>query len=214
MQRISSYFFLTAITRDEEGQQAEDQMPRTSKRQKQPEEEHTNLALRVERCDVSVEAAVNYNVYAPQSAWNSDDDDPLYRFTTRLTVAGISTYPEERAGDTYEVTIYGDNLGSGDIRATLKDVQERNELGSPRYRQYRGRQIPIYKPTPGMGLIDKIRGEARWTVWLRVSPRFASDALALMSDGRSLFLAIHERKKDRARWIQSVSLQTTDPTNE
>jgi hypothetical protein len=42
-------------------------MPRKSKRQKRPEEEHTHLAIRVERCEASVEAAVNYNVYTPQS---------------------------------------------------------------------------------------------------------------------------------------------------
>jgi hypothetical protein len=189
-------------------------MPRKTKRRKQTEEEHTHLAIRVERCEASVEAAVNYNVYSPQSAWNSDDDEPLHRFTTRLTVAGKSTSPDERAGDTYEVTIYGDNLGSGDVRATLRDVQARDEHGSPKYRQYHGRQIPIYNPPPGMGLIDKIRGEPRWTAWLRVSPRFTSDALALLSNGRSLFLAIHERKKDRARWVQSVSVQTSDPAEE
>ncbi|RUX42924.1 hypothetical protein EOA33_30635 [Mesorhizobium sp. M4A.F.Ca.ET.050.02.1.1] len=189
-------------------------MPRKMKRRKQTVEEHTHLGIRVEHYEASVEAAVNYNVYSPQSAWNSDDDDPLYRFTTRLIVAGISTYPEERAGDRYEVTIYGDNLGSGDVRATLKDVQERDEYGSPKYRSYRGRQIPIYNPPSGMGLIDKIRGEPRWTAWLRVSPRFTSDALALFGNGRSLFLAIHERKRDRARWVQSVSLQTTDPAEE
>lgn len=121
-------------------------MPRKIKRRKQTEEEHTHLGIRVDHYEASVEAAVNYNVYSPQSAWNSDDDDPLYRFTTRLIVAGISTYPEERAGDLYEVTIYGDNLGSGDVRATLKDVQERDEYGSAKYRSYRGRQIPIYNP--------------------------------------------------------------------
>lgn len=187
-------------------------MPRRTKHP--PEEEHTHLAIKVERWETSVEGAVNYNVYAPQSAWNSDDDDPLYRFTTRLTVAGISTCPEERAGDTYEVTIYGDNLGSGDIRATIKDVQERDEYGSPKYRQYRGRQIPIYRPPPGMGLLDKNRGEPCWTAWLRVSPRFMSDALALLSNGRALFLAIHESRTNRTRWVQSVSLKTTDPADE
>lgn len=189
-------------------------MPRRTKRQKQPEEEHTHLAIRVERCEASVEAAINYNVYTPQTAWHSDDDDPLYRFTTRLTVAGISTYPEERAGDTYEVTIYGDNLRSGDIHATLRDVQERDEHGSPEYRQYRGRQIPIYNPPLGMGLIDKIRGEPRWTAWLRVSPDYTSNALTMLGNGRSLFLAIHERKRGHARWVQSVSLQTTNPAEE
>ncbi|WP_027037099.1 hypothetical protein [Mesorhizobium ciceri] len=136
------------------------------------------------------------------------------KLPTRLTVAGIATYPEERAGETYEVTIYGDNLGSGDIRATVKDVQERDDRCAPKYLQYRGRQIPIYKPPPGMGLIDKIHGERRWTAWLRVSPRFTSDALALLGNGRALFLAIHERKTNRTRWVQSASLQTTDPAEE
>ncbi|MEI9410493.1 hypothetical protein [Mesorhizobium salmacidum] len=161
-----------------------DPMPRKTKRQKQPDEEHTHLAIRVERYEASVEAAINYNVYTPQTAWSSDDDDPLYRFISRLTVAGLSTYPEERAGDTYEITVYGDNLGSGDIRATLKDVQERDQHGSVKYRQYRGTQIPIYNPPPGIGLIDKIRGEPRWTAWLRVSPHYTSDALALLRNGR------------------------------
>lgn len=189
-------------------------MPRKTKSPKQPEDQHTHLAIRVERYDTSVEAAINYNAYTPQSAWQSDDDDPLYRFTTRLTVAGISTYPEDRAGDTYEITIYSDNLSSGGIRATLKDVQERDDHGSPKYRQYRGRQIPIYKPPPGMGLIDKIRGDRRWTAWLRASPRFTSDALSLLGNERSLFLAIHERKTNRTRWVQSASLQTTNPAEE
>ncbi|MGX5842694.1 hypothetical protein ACWGTI_18415 [Mesorhizobium sp. ArgA1] len=189
-------------------------MARRTKRPKKPGEEYTQLAIRVERCDASVEAAVNYNVYAPETAWNSDDDDPLYRCVSRLTIAGVSSYPEERAGETYEVTIYGDNLGSGDIRATLKDVQERDKHGSPKYRHYRGRQIPIYNPPPGIGLIDKIRGEPRWTAWLRVSPHYTSDALALLRNGRQLFLAIHEFKKGRKRWVRSVSLQTTDPAEE
>ncbi|TJW88257.1 MAG: hypothetical protein E5V92_06150 [Mesorhizobium sp.] len=189
-------------------------MPRRTKRQKTVEEEHTHLAIRVERWDASVEAAINYNVYVPESAWNSDADDPLYRFTEQLTVGGKSIYPEERAGDTYEVTIYSNNLYSGDIRATLKDVQARDERGSPKYRQYRGRQIPIYIPPPGMGLIDKVRGEPRWTVWLRVSPRFTTEALALLRDERSLFLAVHELKKGRRRWVQNLSLQTTDPAEQ
>ncbi|RUW26565.1 hypothetical protein EN858_22130 [Mesorhizobium sp. M4B.F.Ca.ET.215.01.1.1] len=189
-------------------------MLRKRKCQKRPEDDHTYLVIRVERYEASVEGAVNYNVYSPQSAWDSDDDAPLYRFTTRLTVAGISIYPEERAGDTYEITVSGDNLGSGDIGATLKDAQERDKYGAPKYRQYRGRQIPIYTPPPGMGLIAKIRGERCWTVWLRVSPYFASDALALLRNGRSLFLAIHERKTNRSRWVQSVSVQTTNPAEE
>jgi hypothetical protein len=43
-------------------------------------------------------------------------------------------------------------------------------------------------------LVEKERGELRWTACLRASPLFASDALAFVNSGRSLFLAIDERR--------------------
>ncbi|TIN77516.1 hypothetical protein [Mesorhizobium sp.] len=166
----------------------------------------------MEQCEASVEACINHDVYAPQYAWDLDDDDPLHQFRTQLTVTGVATHPEERAGDGYELTIYSDN--SRRLGETVKDAQARDEHGSPQHRSYRGRQIPIYNPPAGMGLIEKIRGEPRWTAWLHVSPRFVSDALALLSNERSLFLAIHERKSGRVRWVQGLGLKTTDPSEE
>jgi hypothetical protein len=141
-------------------------MSRRRKRQRKAEEQHTHLAIRVQSYEVRVVASVNHNVYAPQYAWDLDDDDPLYQFTAQLTISGISTYPEERAGDAYELTIYGADAPSRRLNLTLKDVQARNEHGSPQYREYRGKQIPIYNPPKGLGLLDKIRGEPRWTAWL------------------------------------------------
>ncbi|MER8687981.1 hypothetical protein [Mesorhizobium sp. M1136] len=187
-------------------------MPRKSKHP--PEEEYTHLAIKVAHCEASVETRIEPEIYHPQYAWDLDDDTPLYRITTRLTLAGVATYPEGRAGEAYELTIYGSHSDSRRIKATVKDVQARDERGSRKFRSYRGRQIPIYNPPSGMGLIEKIRGELRWTAWLRVSPLFASDALALVNSGQSLFLAIDERRAKRARWIQGVSLQTTDPADE
>lgn len=187
-------------------------MPR--KRKHQPEEEHTHLAIKVEHCEASVETRIEPGVYQPQYAWDLDDDAPLHRNTIHLTLVGVATYPEGRAGEAYELTIYGSNSGSRRSEKTIKDLQARDEHGSLKFRSYRGRQIPIYNHPSGMGLIDKVRGEPRFTAWLRVSPPFASDALALMNSGRSLFLAIHERRSKRSRWIQGMSLQTTDPANE
>lgn len=187
-------------------------MPRTRKHQ--PDDEHTRLAIKVERCEASVETRIEPEIYQPQFAWDLDDDTPLYRTTTQLTLVGVATYPEGRAGEAYELTIYGSNSTPRRIEATVKDVQARDEHGSLKFRSYRGRQIPIYNPPSGMGLIEKVRGEARWVAWLHVSPLFASDALALVNAGRSLFLAIHERRRKRVRWIQGVGLQTTDPAEE
>lgn len=189
-------------------------MARTKNHRKKPEEEHTYLTIRVEQYEACVQTSVNHNVYAPQHAWDSDENNPLYPFSTRLTITGISTHPETRAGEAYELTVYGDDARSRRHNTTLKDAQTRDEHESPQYREYRGRQIPVYNPPNGLGLLEKVRGEPRWIAWLFVAPRFVNDALVLLGQGRNLFLAIHEHREKRARWIQAVSLQTADPEEE
>lgn len=181
-------------------------MPRRRKRQRKREEEHTHLAIRVERYEARVEASVNHHVFAPEYAWNLDDEDPVYEFTSHLTIEGTSTYPEERAGDGYELTIYGDDAPSRRLNLRLKDVQARDKHGVRQYRLYRGREIPVFDHPSGLGLLNKIRGERRWTAWAHVAPHFVNDALSLLGCEKNLFLAINERKKDRTRWLQSVGL--------
>jgi hypothetical protein len=80
-------------------------MPRKKNLQTKSGEEHTQLAIRVEHYEARVEASVNHDVYAPQYAWNLDGDDPLYEFTAQLTITGIATYPKDRAGNRYELTV-------------------------------------------------------------------------------------------------------------
>jgi len=41
-----------------------------------------------------------------------------------------------------------------------------------------------------------------------------NDALVLLGQQATLFIALHERKAERTRWIQRISLQTTDPAEE
>lgn len=84
-------------------------------------------------------------------------------------------------------------------------MQARDKYNAPQYRTYRGKQVPVYVPPKGMGMIDKVRGELRWT---------GSDLLILLGQGRPLFIGIDERKHERTRWLHSVSLQMTDPAQE
>ncbi|MBZ9774069.1 hypothetical protein [Mesorhizobium sp. CO1-1-8] len=185
-----------------------------SRRKHPPEDKHTHLAIKVDHCEASLETRIEPGIYQPQYAWDLDNDSPLYRTTVELTFGGVATYPDRRAGEAYELTIYGSHSDLRRSAAMVKDVQARDGRGSLKFRSYRGKQIPIYDPPSGMGLIDKVRGEPRWTAWLPVSPRFASDALALVNSGRSLFLGIHERQSNRAHWIQGLSLRTTDPAED
>lgn len=189
-------------------------MSHKRKRPNKHAEEHSHIVIRLERYEAGVEGGVNHYAYAPQYAWNLDDDDPVYEFTNQIVITGISTYPPERQGDHYELTIRGTEAASHHLKAKLKDIHARDQYGSPKYRGYRGRQIPIYEPPKGLGLIDKVRGEKRWTAWLFVTPRFVNDLLVLLGHQRKLFLSLHERKVDRSRWVQGVTLQSNDPAEE
>jgi len=181
------------------------------RRHKKPGEIYTLLSIRVDSYQVCADASVNYQVHQPQYAGEIDDEDPLFQYVTNLTIIGTSIYPEERANARYEVTIYGDDAPSRGVYAKLKDAQVRGEYGSPQYREYRGRQIPVYRPPSGFGLIEKLRGELAWTSWLNVAPRLATDMLILLGQQRQVYLGIDERKAGRSRWVRSISLQTTDP---
>ena len=186
-------------------------MPR---RHSKPDEEHSHIAIQVATYEAQANAAINHTAIAPQYAWDLNDDDPLYSFTSHLRIVGDALYPENRTGYRYELTIYGNDAPSRRVDAKLKDVHARDKHGSPQYRSYRGREIPVYNPPKGMGILDKVRGEQRWTAWVHATPRFVSDALALLSLRKELFLTIHERKIERTHWIQGITLQTADPREE
>ncbi|MER8441392.1 hypothetical protein NKH36_34045 [Mesorhizobium sp. M1312] len=145
----------------------EDVMPRRRKQEKKPDEEHTYLAIRVERCEASVEASINYNVYAPQYAWNLDDDDPLHQLRAQLIVTGVATYPEERAGDAYELTIYGDN--SRRLSETVKDRRVTN--------------------TARLGIVHIAAGRSRSTIHPQVWASWKK--FAANHDGRPCFMFHH-----------------------
>jgi hypothetical protein len=189
-------------------------MPARKRQQKKPEKQHIFLSVRVESYGVETEVSVNRNVYEPQYAWGMDDDDPLYEFVTRLKITGTFLSPEERAGEMCELTLYSGNSSPHRIDATLKDAQSRDKFGSPAYRMYRGKQIPVFEPPKGLGRIEKLRARPCWTSWLPVQSQFVADTLVLLGHGRLLFLAVHERREKREHWIQSLSLQTNNPEEE
>ena len=65
-----------------------------------------------------------------------------------------------------------------------------------------------------MGTLDKARGQSHWTGTIWAQPRFMADLLVLLGRDRPLFMAVVEKKIERHRWIQRVTIQTTDPAEE
>ena len=187
-------------------------MPRGKKSIKGSEQEtHTHIVVRVDRFKVRSSAGINHHAREPRYAYHDPADEFLYQFQTHLDIAGTVLDPQDRAGDAFGLTVHAESSPASGIFDRLKDVRLLDEHNAPRYQTYRGRDYPLYWAPSGLGMIYKARGEKRWSAALFAAPCFVSDWLVLLGDGRNLFLAIHECKIQRQRWMQDVALQTTDP---
>lgn len=124
------------------------------------------------------------------------------------------TDPAERQGETFELTIRGDDSPGTRVNLKLRDMQQRDEHRVPKYREYRGQSLPVYRPVPGIATLSRAGKESPWTAWINLAPHLVSDMLVMLGTGMRLYLSIYERKQGRERWIRSLSLQTTDPSTE
>ncbi|MEZ5654279.1 MAG: hypothetical protein R3E04_00085 [Sphingobium sp.] len=177
-------------------------------------EEDTHLELRVESFEASLWGGVNHDALAPEYAWRLDEEDLVYKFTSELRISALTTWPSKRANEHFELTLHGDDRHSTRLLEMLKDIRATDNDGSPRYRTYRGKEIPVLVPPDGLGVIDKVRGESTRRAWLFVTPLFVDQCRSLLTNTTDLFLSIHEWKCGRSRWVRSLSLQTSDPAEE
>lgn len=189
-------------------------MPRKKALRTKPQDEYAFLAVRINQFDAQAGAWLHSHIHCPETSLDDHDRDPLYPGHTQINLSGAITYPDDRAGHGFSMSISAAESPTAVANLTVKDMQTRDEYGSPTYRTYRGRSVPVYDKPPGLGLIDKVRAETAWRAWAFLPPRAVTNMLALLSYQRPLFLSIQERKTHRARWITSIILQTTDPAQE
>ena len=177
-------------------------------RRKKVKEEHSELVMKVSGFDVCSEASININLRMDRP-FLSRDTDLAHEFVTTLEISGELISPKNHIGEVLELTIRGCEPHSGDFSTTLKDYQVRDKYRAPIYREYRGEQIPVYEAPLGIALLNKVRGQKAWNAWVWLSASLVSDMLVLLSSKRDLYINIQELKKDRKRWIQNLSLQTS-----
>jgi hypothetical protein len=163
-----------------------------------------------------VEASVDVSLHLehPHLAFHDTDDDPLFEHITQLVLIGTATYPSDRTGESFELTIRGDDSPSTRVGLKLRDMQLRDNNRVPQYREYRGQSLPIYRPVPGIASVSRAGKASPWTAWINLAPRLVSDMLTLLGVNGRLYLAIQECKRGRERWIRRLSLQTRDPASE
>lgn len=175
-------------------------------------EVHTHLFCEVAGYDASVSTKVNPIAYQPEYGWRSDPSDPVYELQSQLELSCDVIYPNRRAGTHIEMTIYSEKEGRIDLGAQLADIEAKDEHGATRFRDYRGRTLPIYRPPLGLGVLEKVRGEPVWTAAFFVAQELVDQWLALLTARSTLFASLHECKVARKRWIREVGLQTVNPS--
>lgn len=183
---------------------------RRSKKRK--ESEYAFLAIAVDNYEARTEAGLNLSLLG--SSRYFIDDEPVYSFDTDLDISGVCTYPDERAGDRYEISLRASTTTPRSLRLKIKELQKRDKDGFHVFRKYKDGSYPVYDEPSPVAYLEKVRGEPRWTVWVQVAPQMVSDSLAMLSGSKSVYVSLHERKEDRKRKVQSLTVQTTDPAEE
>lgn len=166
----------------------------------------------MENYEASVSAGINHVAYEPQYGWYSDGEEPVYQFRVDLTVSGKATSPDDRAGNSYDIMLSGESAPVRDLDCKLRGLAELDEFGAPRYRKYRGRDVPIYEPPPGLGVLNKVRGAPSWSTFLLVKPSMIEQWLTLLTTRSELFISMHEFRANRTRWVRRIQIGTAAPT--
>ncbi|TQE99598.1 MAG: hypothetical protein FKY71_07725 [Spiribacter salinus] len=181
-------------------------------RKKKPAEAHEHLGARVTGYKIDIEAGLNLDLKGGGLRYPAPDD-PLYTYRTLLTLYGECIDPDERAGEIYDFLIVGDARAARD-HLTVADIQDRDRDGGPKTRLYRGVEIPVYDRPPGITTMFPGGGKRHFQCYLPVPPQLASDMLTALAAGAAPYMAIHEHKVGRKRWIDTLTLQNTHPAEE
>ena len=68
-------------------------------------ENYEFLSIKVDRFDFAIGESINVDLRT-RRPWELSDDDPVVTPVMRIEITGTSIYPEARANDTYNITVY------------------------------------------------------------------------------------------------------------
>jgi hypothetical protein len=148
-----------------------------TRRQPNPAQKHTHLAIRVETYTASATAGINPALYG-NNPKDIVGDEVILESSMGLEVRGVCTYPPTRADQTYEITIHAEKAARAALR--VKDIHRRDENNIPQYRKIRGNLYPVYDLPAGLGMIERRRSDGVWGGWAFVEPKILNNMLVLL----------------------------------
>jgi hypothetical protein len=177
-----------------------------SMRRKNESDDYAFLAIKVSKCEVAVGESINVHLRTTVP-YSWDDSDPVIAPDFRLTIAGTCTYPEHRARDYYEITIYGEKIAREQL--TFKQIRVRDEYDVPTWPVVTNILCSSY-PLGWQPWNDCVERESGAHV-CGSRPDTVSRMLTLLGSGRALYVSIHEHKIERQRWVQDFCAPDNQP---
>ena len=182
-----------------------------SPKKTKPRVQEEFLTIEVEDFSASVNASINPQAREPRP---EIDKLRIFNFGSTIEIKGTCPSPDRRTIERYQITIYAPLTDELEANARLRDVYARDERGSIKYHKVHGLLLPAYVIPPGLGLLNRRRGPVTWDGCIWVPEQSITQMLVLLSKVQPLYLHIHVRRLDRTCWIDGLTLQTTDPSEE
>ena len=107
---------------------------------KKPVEEYSFISIKIQNHKARVGASINHSA---KDKRYRHDGLRVYQFDSYLEIAGICTYPEERSGERYVLTVHGNQPDRGDLNARLQEFHAKDKNGDPKYQKLRGCHQPV-----------------------------------------------------------------------
>ena len=180
-------------------------------KRKRPREVVSHIVVCVQSFQVRSDVGLNYELIDLDRCHN---ETPIYHFSTELEVIGECLEPRDRKGHEFKITVVGQEGDHWFIQRKLGDYQRYDKDGREVFKKRRGIERPVYDLPEGVCVLNKVRGEPRWDTYLWAPASFVTHWLTLLTTTSPLYLALHEIKKNRQRWINSLSLDTAEPLEE
>lgn len=172
---------------------------------------YSNLAITIDSFNIRIHAGINHKMHDLRHAGATTR---VYSHCGQIELMGRCHYPEEKAGQSYRIDIYGEELRFGDFAKTLADVHVRDKYGQPKYRRRGDNYFPLYDPPDSIGFIDRTRGSQLWTACAWVPPGSVTDMMTVLPHMPTIYIAIQEVKFERRRKIRTITLQSIDPAED
>lgn len=175
-----------------------------AKRKQQPATEL--IVLEVE--DYSAYTSYHFN-WDVQQKNRRYPETKVFSISLSVELQCRAVYSDTRQGNAFDVHLF--HSPEGREALTLGDCVVRNKDGSPSYRTIRGFREPQYRLPTGVAVIEKARGNDRWSSFVQLPDGQMAFVMQMLHCSKPVYVSFHEMRENRRRWMLQFEMSHRHP---